>query len=282
MLAGTLRLPRQKQRAAAAAQAVRVAVPAAVAAAACRRCSQRRSSCGRAGRCRSIPAGWPLGLAAARGRRRLLRARARGSRSRSPSRSSRSGTSRSALALSTPCSRSLLARALVARAASAALLFALGPLLAPIAALACFRSPHLTIRSPRPARRAGRRGCPGRRPRRRHPRLAAAVRRRRAPARLGIAASGDPLAVLAALWEALAARPALCVETLVLAAVAALLPFARARGPWALADPGRRFPRGALLAAPTVAAAPHRAWPSGPPALGGSRALALVRRGTPG
>jgi hypothetical protein len=77
-----------------------------------------------------------------------------------------------------------------------------------------------------------------------------------APGGLGLAASGDPFTVLSAFWEALAARPALWVETLVLAAVAALLPFARARGPWALAILGAGFLAAALLAAPTVAAAP--------------------------
>jgi hypothetical protein len=73
---------------------------------------------------------------------------------------------------------------------------------------------------------------------------------------LGIAASGDPFAVLGALWDALLSRPALAVETVVLAAVAVLLPMARTRGPWAIAGLGAAFLAPALLLAPGVAAAP--------------------------
>jgi hypothetical protein len=42
----------------------------------------------------------------------------------------------------------------------------------------------------------------------------------------------------------------------VLAVVAVLLPFARARGPWAVALLGAAFLAGALLTVPAVAAAP--------------------------
>lgn len=73
---------------------------------------------------------------------------------------------------------------------------------------------------------------------------------------LGIAASGDPFTVLAAIWGALLSRPALAVETIVLAAVAVLLPLARGRGLWAIAGLGAGFLAAALLLAPGVAAAP--------------------------
>jgi hypothetical protein len=136
------------------------------------------------------------------------------------------------------------------------LLFSLGPLLAPIAALGLLPLAALGIRSP--VRRAvqvaaavlaaglvaGIRGVPlpfdGSAP----------------PGALGLAASGDPLEVSSALWSALLSRPALAVETLVLATVAVLLPAARARGLWAVAGLGAAFLAAALLAAPGVAAMP--------------------------
>ena len=77
-----------------------------------------------------------------------------------------------------------------------------------------------------------------------------------APPDLGIAASGDPFAVVSALWAALVAQPALAVETLVLAGVAALLPLARSRGLWGIAALGAAFLVGAVLLAPGVAVAP--------------------------
>jgi hypothetical protein len=136
------------------------------------------------------------------------------------------------------------------------LFFSLGPLLAPISALGLLPLAALAIRSP--TRRAvqtaaavlaagvvaGVRGVPlpfdGASP----------------PSDLGLAASGNPLEVASALWGALLSRPALAVETLVLAAVAVLLPAARARGPWAIAALGAVFLATALLLAPGVAAAP--------------------------
>jgi hypothetical protein len=77
-----------------------------------------------------------------------------------------------------------------------------------------------------------------------------------APRDLAIAASADPLAVASALWSALLLRPALAIETAVLAAVAVLLPAARVRGLWAVAGLGASFLAAALLVAPGVAAAP--------------------------
>jgi hypothetical protein len=135
------------------------------------------------------------------------------------------------------------------------LLFVLGPLLAPVAALGLLPLAALTIRSP--LRRglqvatgvlaagivAGVRGA------------ALPFDGSAAPS-LGMAANGDPLAVLGALWHALSRSPALAVEALVLAAVAVLLPYARARGLWAVALLGGAFLAAALLAVPTVAAAP--------------------------
>ncbi len=135
------------------------------------------------------------------------------------------------------------------------LLFALGPLLALMSGLGLLPLAALAIRSP--VRRgaqivaavlsaglvAGIRGGP------------VPFEGSTAPS-LGVGASGDPLDVASALWSALLSRPALAVETLVLAAVAVLLPFARARGPWAVALLGAAFLAAALLAVPTVAAAP--------------------------
>ena len=135
------------------------------------------------------------------------------------------------------------------------LIFSLGGLLAPISALGLFPLAALSVRSP--GRRAlqavaavlvagvvaGIRGVP-------LPFDGAA------PPDLGIAASGDPFGVVSALWAALVARPALAVETLVLAGVAALLPLARSRGVWGIAALGAAFLVGGLLLAPGVAVAP--------------------------
>jgi eukaryotic-like serine/threonine-protein kinase len=136
------------------------------------------------------------------------------------------------------------------------LLFALGPLLAPIAALGLLPLAGLVVRSP--VRRVAQVGAAvlaaG---------LVAGIRGSPlpfdggpAPAGLGLAASGDPFEVASALWTALLSRPALWVEAIVLATVAVLLPAARARGPWALAGLGAAFLASSLLVVPGVAAAP--------------------------
>jgi serine/threonine-protein kinase len=136
------------------------------------------------------------------------------------------------------------------------LLFAVGPLLAPLAALGLLPLAALGVRSP--LRRglqvaaavlaaglvAGIRGVP------------LPFDGSVAPRVSGLAAAGDPLEVSAALWSSLLSRPALAVETVVLAAVAVLLPVARARGLWAVAVLGAAFLAGSLLAAPGVAAMP--------------------------
>jgi Protein kinase domain len=142
------------------------------------------------------------------------------------------------------------------READRGLYFALGPLFAPIHALGLLPLAGLTIRSP--VRRAvqiaaavlaagivaGIRGAP------------LPFDGDEAPHDLGIAAAGNPFDVAAALWSAFLSRPALVVETLVLASVAVLLPPARARGPWAVAALGAAFLATALLLVPSVAAVP--------------------------
>ncbi|MFL5919922.1 MAG: serine/threonine-protein kinase [Gaiellaceae bacterium] len=76
------------------------------------------------------------------------------------------------------------------------------------------------------------------------------------PKGLGIAGSGDSVAVAEALVRALQAHPALLLEAAVLAAAAVAIPFARERGPWAIAGLGAALMAFALLPAPSVAAAP--------------------------
>jgi eukaryotic-like serine/threonine-protein kinase len=136
------------------------------------------------------------------------------------------------------------------------LFFSLGPLLAPLAALALLPLAALAVRSP--VRRgfqtaaavltagivAGFRGVP------------LPFDGTAAPHDLGVAAVGNPFDVGSALWSALVSRPALGVEMLVLAGVAVFLPFARSRGPWAVAALGVAFLTTALLPVPSVAAAP--------------------------
>jgi Protein kinase domain len=135
-------------------------------------------------------------------------------------------------------------------------LIALGPLLAPLSALGLL---PLTARW---TRSAGRRAaqvavavlCAG---------VVAGIRGSAlpfdgaAPPRdLGLAASEDPFDVASVLWGALTSRPALVVEALVLAAAAALLPFARSRGLWGIAGLGSALLAATLLPVATVAAIP--------------------------
>jgi hypothetical protein len=76
------------------------------------------------------------------------------------------------------------------------------------------------------------------------------------PKGLGITGSQDPFAVAVALWRALADRPQLSLEALVLAAAAVAMPFARARGLWGIAGLGAAVIVLTLLPAPGAAAAP--------------------------
>jgi hypothetical protein len=76
------------------------------------------------------------------------------------------------------------------------------------------------------------------------------------PRGLGIAGSQDPLAVAYALGRAVANRPQLLLEALVLAAAAVAMPFARARGLWGIAALGAGLIALTVLPVPAVAAAP--------------------------
>jgi hypothetical protein len=135
------------------------------------------------------------------------------------------------------------------------LLFSLGAFLAPIAGLGLVPLAVLAVRSPmrRAVQAAAAVLVAG---------VVAGVRGAPLPfdgssaPDLGIAANGDPLTVLGSVWGALLSRPALAVEAVVLTAVAVLLPFARARGLWAVAGLGAAFLAAAVLLAPGVAAAP--------------------------
>jgi hypothetical protein len=136
------------------------------------------------------------------------------------------------------------------------LLFALGPLLAPIAALGALPLLSSTVRSG--IRRAAQVGAAvlaaG---------IVAGIRHvplpfdgSIAPHNLALAESDSATATASVLWHALLSRPALVVEALVLAGAAAALPYARARGPWAVALLAAAMLPAALLPVPSVAAIP--------------------------
>jgi predicted Ser/Thr protein kinase len=76
------------------------------------------------------------------------------------------------------------------------------------------------------------------------------------PLGLGIVGSDRPAAVLHALWQALAAHPTLAAEAVALAAAAAVLPLVRGRGPWTIALFGAAMLVVTLLPAPGVTALP--------------------------
>jgi hypothetical protein len=76
------------------------------------------------------------------------------------------------------------------------------------------------------------------------------------PLGLGVTGSTRPTAVAHALWSQLAAHPVLLGEALVLAAAAALLPYARNRGPWPAAAFGAALLAGTALIAPAAAVLP--------------------------
>ncbi len=136
------------------------------------------------------------------------------------------------------------------------LLFALGPLLAPIGALGLM---PLTVQGLRaPWRRALQTAAAV---------LVAAVvaglRRTplpftgdAPPLGLGIAGSNRPVVVAGALWHALQANQAVGIEALALAAVAVAVPYARTRGRWGIAALGAVMLSLTLLSAPTAAALP--------------------------
>jgi Protein kinase domain len=136
------------------------------------------------------------------------------------------------------------------------LLASAGPLLAPLSALGLV--PLLTLGTRSAARRAAQAGtavlAAG---------IVAGIRHvqlpfdaETAPHDLGLAGSRSVTATASVLWQALLSRPALLVEAIVLAAVAALLPHARERGLWAVAGLGAGMLAATLLPVPDVAAIP--------------------------
>jgi hypothetical protein len=76
------------------------------------------------------------------------------------------------------------------------------------------------------------------------------------PLGLGVAGSTRPSAVAHAFWSQLAAHPVLLGEAILLAAAAALLPYARNRGPWPAAAFGAALLAGTVLIAPAAAVLP--------------------------
>lgn len=136
------------------------------------------------------------------------------------------------------------------------LLFALGPLLAPVAALALFPLAAAWVRAP--ARRAAQAALAVL-----AAMLAAGIRHvplpltgAPAPLGLGVADARDPFDVAGSLARAAAAHPGLLVEAAVLAAVAFALPYARARGRWGAAGLGAGMLALTLLLVPAVSALP--------------------------
>jgi hypothetical protein len=200
------------------------------------------------------PSGWWLGIGALAGLAAAVRPRA--------------GLAIALAAPVLPLGNHALALALLYAAAAAlwllcswreprfGLLFAAGPLLAPLGALALIPLAASPARSA--LRRAGLAALGV---------VAAAVVAglRHAPfpltgepppKGLGLAGTEEPLAVAASLGDVLAAHPALLVAAVTLAAAAALLPHARARGPWWIAGLGGGLLAATLLAAPAIAALP--------------------------
>jgi hypothetical protein len=137
-----------------------------------------------------------------------------------------------------------------------ALLFALGPLLAPVAALGLVPLAASVLRAgPRRAATAavavlaaglvaGIRGA------------ALPFTGAEPPLGLGVAGSTDPLDVVGTLARAAGSHPALLIEAAVFAAVALALPYAQARGRWGAAALGAAMTAATLLAVPSAAAVP--------------------------
>jgi serine/threonine-protein kinase len=131
----------------------------------------------------------------------------------------------------------------------AGLAFASGPLLAPLGLLALVplavqpargalrHALHAGLAVPAAALVAGLRGAE----------LPLGAER---PRDLGLATSESPGAVVQALAQTLADRPSLLLAVVVLAATAVALPYARARGPWAIAGLGAALLAALALGAP--------------------------------
>jgi len=138
----------------------------------------------------------------------------------------------------------------------AGLLFALGPLLAPIAALGLVPLAASVLRAgPRRAAQAAAAVLVAG--------IVAGVRHAalpftgaRPPLGVGVAGATSPVAVAGSLARAAAAHPALLVEAAAFAAIALAIPFAQARGRWGAAGLGAGMLVLTVLAVPSAAAAP--------------------------
>ena len=136
------------------------------------------------------------------------------------------------------------------------LLFALGPLLAPFAALGLVPLAASGLRAgPRRAAQAAAAVLAAG--------LVAGIRGvslpftgSPPPLGLGVGGADDPLDVVGTLARAAAAHPALPLEACVFAAVALALPFAQARGRWGAAAAGAAMIALSVLVVPSAAAAP--------------------------
>jgi eukaryotic-like serine/threonine-protein kinase len=136
------------------------------------------------------------------------------------------------------------------------LLFALGPLLAPLAAIGLVPLAAATLRAgPRRAAQAGAAVMVAA--------VVAGVRRVnlpivnvKAPLGLGVAGSRDPLAVAGTLARAVGHHPGLVAEAVVFAFVALALPYAHARGRWGAAALGAGMIVATVLAVPSASAVP--------------------------
>jgi Protein kinase domain len=156
------------------------------------------------------------------------------------------------------------------------LLFALGPLLAPVAALGLFPLATLAVRARfRRAAQAALAVIAAV--------LAAGIRHAPlpltgapAPLGLGVGTSRDPLDVAGSLARAAAAHPGLLAEAGALAVVAVALPYARERGRWGAAGLGALMLVLTLLPNPSVSALPlvAAAWITAAATLVASRTAA--------
>jgi hypothetical protein len=136
------------------------------------------------------------------------------------------------------------------------LLFALGPVLAPLAALGLVPLAASVLRAgPRRAAQAALAVLTAG--------VVAGLRHAslpftgaRPPLGVGVAGAANPLDVAGSLARAAAAHPALLVEAAAFAAIALVLPFAQARGRWGAAGLGAAMLVLTVLAVPSAAAAP--------------------------
>jgi hypothetical protein len=201
-----------------------------------------------------FPAGWPVGLAAAAAALTLVRERI--------------GLVFALAVPFFPLANVSLGLAVAYAALAAAwialawrdprtgLLFAAGPLLAPLAALGLLPLAAQWARGPLRKAATVAAGLL----------LAAVVAGLRhaelplglgsPPLGLGIVGSDRPAAVAYALWNALSGHPTLLAEAAALALAAAAVPLVRGRGPWPIAGFGAAMLAATLLPAPGVATAP--------------------------